>query len=242
MWYNLSMNVFVSVGIVILAMLIMASLQLVPGVFALLYHYTSGKHSTKRASTLSLFFIIGTEIISAFFFIAAIYISNTLFINDLDPHNNILTWASIGILIALSIASFFFYFRHPHGKDTELFIPRKIATNLNLRASKVESPSDAFALGVLSNIPEILFTLPLYIVTATEIIYMHTEYLADDFLTIVYILISTIPLLIVYYSFRTKHNLATIIRSRIHDKNFHRLCLSLSYATIAILMIFFRIV
>ena len=236
------MNVFVSVGIVILAMLIMGSLQLVPGVFALLYHYASGKYSTKKASTFGLFFIIGAEIISAFLFITSIYISNALFINDLDPHNNILTWISIGILIALSITSFFFYFRHSHSKDTELFVPRRIADNLNLRASRVKSPSDAFALGVVSNIPEMIFTLPLYIITATEIIYMHTEYIADDFLTIVYILISAIPLLIVYYSFRTKHNLATIMRSRIHNKTFHRLCLSLSYATIAVLMICFRIV
>lgn len=236
------MNVFVSVGIVILAMLIMASLQLVPGVFALFYHYASGKYSRKRASTLSLFFIIGAEIISAFLFIAAVYISYILFINDMDPHNNIVTWAFVGILIALSITSFFFYFRHPRSKDSELFIPRKYAKALILRTSKVKSQSDAFALGALCNIPEIIFTLPLYIITATEIIYMHNEYIADDLLTIIYILISTVPLILLYFSFHRHHNLADVIRTRIRDKTFHRLCLSLSYATIAILIICFRIV
>lgn len=236
------MNVFVSVGIVILAMLIMASLQLVPGVFALFYHYASGKYSRKKASTFSLFFIIGAEIISAFLFIAAVYISYILFINDLDPHNNVVAWAFVGIFIALSITSFFFYFRHPHDKDSELFIPRKYAKSLILRASKVKSQSDAFTLGALCNIPEIIFTLPLYIITATEIIYMHTEYIADDLLTVLYILISTVPLIILYISFHKNRNLSDVIRSRIRDKNFHRLCLGLSYATIAILIICFRIV
>ena len=86
----------------------------------------------------------------------------------MDPHNNIVTWAFVGVLIALSVASFFFYFRHPHSKDSELFLPRKYAKALILRTSKVKSQSDAFALGALCNIPEIIFTLPLYIITATE--------------------------------------------------------------------------
>ena len=236
------MSVFISVGIVIIAMLIMASLQLVPGVFALFYHYASGKYTKKRTSTLGLFFILGSEIIAAFFFISAIYIADVLFINDLSPHNNVLTWAFIGILIALSLISFLFYYRHPYSKDTELFIPRRFAKALNLRASRVKSPSDAFVLGALSNVPELVFTLPLYIITATEIIYMHTEYIADDLLTVLYILVSAIPLFIVYYSFRSHHNLADVMRARVHDKRFHRLCLSLSFITIAILIICFRIV
>lgn len=236
------MSVFISVGIVILAMLIMASLQLVSGVFALFYHYALGKFSKKQAATLSLFFILGSEIIAAFLFIAATFLSYVLFLNDLNPRNNILTWIFAGILIALSFASFFFYFRYPHSKDSRLFIPRKFAKTLYLRAAKVKSPSDAFTLGAFANIPELIFTLPLYIITATEIIYTHTEYFADDFLTILYILVPTIPLFILYYSFRSGRNLADIIKSRIRDKAFHRLCLGFSYLTIAILIICFRIV
>lgn len=236
------MSVFISVGIVILAMLIMASLQLVPGVFALFYHYASGKYTEQKVSRLALFYIIGVEIIAAFLFVAAFYLSYVLFINDLDPHNNILTWTFVGILIALALASFFFYFRSPRSKSSsELFIPRKFAASLDSYARKVKSPSDAFALGALANIPELIFTLPLYIITATEIMYMHTEYLADDFLTVLYIVISAIPLLISYYSFRSGHTLADIMRLRIRDKTFHRLCLSLSYLTIAVLIICFRI-
>ena len=236
------MSVFISVGIVLLAMLIMASLQLVPGVFALFSHYAIGRFSRSKASGLALWFILGSEIITVLFFIIAVYLSYVLFLNDLSPRNNIVTWIFIGILIALSIASFFFYFRHSNSKDTELFIPRRLAKSFNNRARRAKTPSDAFILGALSNIPELIFTMPLYIITATEIIYTHTEYIADDLLTVLYIIVSTIPLFIMYHSFHSKHNLADIIRSRIHDKTFHRFCLSFSYATIAILIICFRIV
>ena len=236
------MSVLASIGIVFLAMLIMVSLQLVPGVFALFFHYTTGKYSFQKASSLSLFFIIGTEIISAFFFISAFFISYSLFLNDLNPRNNIVTWIFVGILIALSIICLFFYYKHPYSKDTELFIPRRFAKALDRRARTVRNPSDAFVLGALSNVYELFITLPLYIITATEIMWMHSEYFADDFLTILYILVSAIPLINLYYSFRTNHNLANIQRSRVKNKLFHRITMSLSLLTIAVLIICFRIV
>ena len=235
------MNVFASIGIVILAMLIMASLQLVPGIFALFFHYTSGKYSSKKASSLSLYFILGSEIISAFLFISAFLISYILFLNDLNPRNNVLTWIFIGIFVALSVACFFFYYRSPRSKNTELFIPRKYARILNLRAKSVKTPSDAFVLGALSNTYELVITLPLYIVTATEIMYMHSEYFADDVMTILYIIISSIPLLCMYHSFRIGHNLAHIQRTRVKDKPFLRIIISFSFFTIALLIICFRI-
>lgn len=236
------MNVFASIGIVILAMIIMASLQLIPGIFILFFHYASGKYSFKKASSLSLFFILGTEITSALLFISSFFISYVLFLNDLNPRNNVLTWIFIGIFIALSIICFFFYYRSPNAKNTELFIPRKYAKTLNSRAKSAKTPSDAFTLGALSNVYELFITLPLYILTATEIMYMHKDYFADDIMTILYILISIIPLLCLYHSFRIGHNLAKIQRTRIKDKTFHRLILSFSFLTIAILIICFRIV
>lgn len=236
------MSVFASIGIVIIAMLIMASLQLVPGVFALFHHYALGKYSRRNASSLSLFFILGTEIISAFLFIASFFIASVIFLNDLNPRNNVITWIFVGIFAALSITSFFFYFRHPYSKDTVLFLPRRFALILNKRAHDVKTPSDAFILGALSNIYELVFTLPLYIITAAEIMYMHTEYIADNLLTILYILISAVPLLIMYFSFLSGKTLADIERSRVKDKTFHRFAISFGYFTIMILTIFFRIV
>lgn len=236
------MSVFSSIGIVLLAIIIMGSFQLVPGVFALFYHYASGRFSRDKTSTLSLFYIIGAEIMSAFLFIASFYISYLLFLQDLNPCNTILTWVYIGIFATLSVISLLFYYRHPHSRDTELFLPRTFAKNLRLRAQKVKTPSDAFALGALSNVYELFFTLPLYLLTATEIMYMHTEYIVDDLLTLLYIIATVIPLFVIYYSFQFNHNLAHIQKTRVKDKTFHRIIISVSYLTIALLLLCFRII
>ena len=72
--------------------------------------------------------------------------------------------------------------------------------------------------------------------------YMHTEYFADNTLTVLYILVSTIPLINTYHRFRIGQNLATVHRARVKDKAFYRFTISISFITIAILIICFRIV
>lgn len=231
------MTVFASLGIVILSMLIMSALQIVPGVFALFYHYTLGKHSKQKASILGLFFILGTEVISACLFLSSYYLVNLLFFSERRPENSFLIWLATGIIIALSISSFFFYFRK---KSTTTFLSRKHAKTLRHHCKTTNRPSDAFVLGALSNTCELAFTLPLYIVTAIEIMEMHTEYFADDLLTVLYILTPTVPLFIIYYKYHTHHNLADILKSRAKDKTFNRFILGFSYLTIAILILIFR--
>jgi len=233
------MSVFSSVGIIIIAMLIMASLQLVPGVFALFHHYTSGKYSKKRTSRLSLFFILGAEVISACLFLFSYYIAYFFFLDKPRPEHSVFAWFGIGVLIALSIASFFFYFRR--GKGTQLFIARSFAKALDESAKSAKTRSDAFTLGAVSSTCEILFTLPLYIITAIEIIELSSENFTSDILTIIYILTSAIPLFITYYLFHSGRNLADIERTRVKDKTFTRLLIGFSYLIIAILIIHFKI-
>ena len=53
------MSFFISVIILVLAMLIQVSMQLTPGTFALFYHYALGKNSRTKADNLSLYFTLG---------------------------------------------------------------------------------------------------------------------------------------------------------------------------------------
>lgn len=231
------MSVFASLGIVILSMLIMSSLQIVPGVFALFYHYALGKHSRQKASVLGLFFILGTEVISACLFISSYYMVNSLFLGELRPEKSFLVWFAFGITIALAVSCAFFYYRRG---TTKTFLSRKYAKALFQYAKNTKKPSDAFMLGALSNTCELIFTLPLYLITSIEIMETHAEYVADDLLTILYILTPTIPLFIIYYKYHNHHNLADILKARAKDKVFNRFILSFSYLTIAILILFFR--
>ena len=231
------MSVFASLGIVILSMLIMASLQIVPGVFALFYHYALGKYSRQKASTLGLFFILGTEVISACLFLSSYYLVYVFFLYFSRPEESYFVWLIAGIFLALAISCFFYYYRK---NSTTTFLSRNYAKTLRHHARKVNKPSDAFVLGALSNTCELVFTLPLYIITAIEIMEMHTQYTADDLLTVLYIITPTIPLFFIYYKYHTHHNLADILRSRAKDRIFTKFILGFSYLTIAILILYFR--
>ena len=233
------MSFFVSLGIVFLAMLIMASLQLQPGVFALFYHYALGKYSRKKASDITLFFILGAETASACLFLCSYFIANLFFFYQFRPETSFFAWILVGILVALAILSFVCYFRP--GPGTRLFISRKCAKSLNTHAKKSQSRSDAFTLGALSSIHELPFTLPLFIITSIEIIEMTVEFFPSHLLTLLYIIIPTIPLFIIRWKFQLGYNLADIERSRTKDKIFIRFILGFSYLAISILFIYFRI-
>ena len=233
------MSFFVSLGIIILAMLIMASLQLQPGVFALFYHYASGKYSKRKASDLTLFFILGAEIAAACLFLCSYYIANLFFFCQFRPEASFFAWVIAGILVALAIISLTYYFRP--GPGTKLFISRKCAKNLDTHTRTAKSRSDALILGAFSGICELPFTLPLYLITSIEIIEMTVEFFPSHLLTLLYIIVPSLPLLIIRWRFQAGRNLADIERSRVKDKNFIRIILSLSYLAIAVLFIYFRI-
>ena len=230
------MSVLAPLGILIISMLIMAFLSLTPGVFALLNHYAYGKYSRKKAEHLTFFFILGAETTSSCLFLS-VYIIVSLFISN-SAHLNLITWLLIGIIISLSFISLFFYYRP--GRGTRLFISRRVAKSIDQHARAIKTRSDAFTLGALSGAPELLFTLPLYIITSAEILHMSSTRPSSVLLTILYILAPTIPLFIMRWQFHRGRNLADITRSRIRDKNFIRFILTLSYALIATLIICLR--
>ena len=216
----------------------MTFLSLSHGVFAIFNHYAYGKYSRKKAETLTFYYILGTETVSSCIFLS-VYLLVALVVADL-PHlgANILTWILTGITIALALISFFFYFRP--GPGTQLFIPRRIAKSLTQHAKAVKTRSDAFTLGALANTPELIFTLPLYIITSAEILRMSIAHPSSPLLTIIYIVVPTIPLFIERWRFHLGHNLAESARTRVHNKNFTRFFLCLNYLLISILIITFR--
>ena len=229
------MSFFTSLGIVIIAMLILAFLQLQPGVFALFCHYAAGKFSKKRASLLTTFFILGTETVAAFLFICALLLANVFYFYTYHPEGSFVTWILAGILVALALISFMGYFRR--GSGTKLFIPRKCADSLEFYASKADSPSDAFTLGALSGILELPFTLPLFLVAAIPTTQLSFAFAPAMVLAFLLILAPTLPLFAIRLKFHSGYNLADIIRSRVRDKNFTRFILCLGYAVISILFI-----
>lgn len=235
--YNWSMSAFLSVIIILVAMVIQAFLELTPGVFAVFYHHALGKTNTKKADDASLSFILGTEIFTAIVFLI-IYIIISFIAADKITDNNVYIAIIAGIFITEAVIAFFFYFKRNSKKkeqSTKLFLPRIIAKNLIIHAEKAKNRSDTIILGIITSALELFFTLPLYIIISTEILDLNPRY---GFVYIIaYIIIATLPLFAIRTAFRTDHNLAEIQRFRVRKKFTIRLILSISYLFIATLII-----
>ena len=233
------MSSFTSLGIIILATLIPCFLQFRPAIFSLFYHYASGKFSIAKLKDFCFFYFLGILTFGAIIFVLINLFLTFLAQTNLNFKNGIFVWATVGILIALAIISFLFYFRK--GSGTELFISRSLASKYITQARSIKKPSDAFIFGFFSNLPELLFTLPLYIIAFIEIDYLSDTSFMRAASILFYTLITALPMLIIYISYQLGYNLADITKSRTRNKTFFRIFLGISYLALAIFLIVFRI-
>lgn len=229
------MSVLTSVGILLLSMLIMAFLQLLPGIFSLLIHYTNGKFSKNKASDLGTFFILGVETAIVLFFLAiySILASSPAIAQILD--SELFAWIMFSIFVALGCFAFFFYFRS--GPGTKLFISRKLAHRYHHKAETVKTRSDAFVLGLSASVSELAFSLPLYLITATVIMRTFPNSAERAGLIILFILVAVLPLLILHSAATTGRTLADFTRFRFKNKTFFRCFIALFYFLLAFLVI-----
>lgn len=237
--YNLSMNIFTSLGIVILIMFILAFLQFIPGLFLLFEHYTYGQLSRKKASKISFFFIFGVCASVALLFLFIYFVLASSHLYNIVNHS-ILAWIFSGIFIASSLIMFIGYFRR--GSGTELFLPRQFVHKYTELASHSLTPVEAFFLGFTSTIPELIFTIPLFIYMTFELSIFEENILPKIILIVAVILSSIVPLLAIQGLFNHHHNLALIQRFRVKNKAFLRWFLGLLYLLIATIIIAFRII
>jgi len=214
-------------------MLIVTLLQLVPGIFLIFRHTTAGKFSKNKTSDLATFFILGTETAIALILLSLYFIFSTP-IFSLSLNHQIFAYIIAGILIALGLFFLFFYFKK--GSGTRLFISRRLANTYIRRAKSANSRSDAFLLGMSSILPELIFTLPLYLLSVLEIPQIATDSPTRAFLIILFAIITIAPI-IMLHGFARTHNSADFIKFRFKNKNFCRIFIPLLYFLIAILII-----
>lgn len=215
-------------------MLIQGFLQLTPGVFSIFYHHTLGKTTAKKADDQSLSFILGTEIATAAFFLI-VYFFVTFFAAEKALLNQTFLWVMTGIFAIEAIFTFFIYFR-PGKKNkntTKLFIHRHLAESFVYRANNNKNRTDTILLGFLSTATELIFTLPLFIISSVQILNLSPRF--NFVFIIAYIIIATIPLFTIRTLYRTGHNLAEIEKLRIKRKFLFRIVIAASYVGLAIL-------
>ena len=229
------MSVFTSLGIVLLSMLIQGFLQTSPGVFAVFYHHALAKTTFKKADDRSLSFVLGVEIATAIIFLT-IYFIITFFATGDALEHPIFIGIMSGILILEALFMGFFYFRtgKKFKKSTALFLSRNLAKNFLFKAEHTKHRTDAIMLGISTTIIELLFTLPLFILSSISILNLSPRF--GFVFIIAYIIIATLPLFTIRTLFRTHRNLAEIQRFRVKNKLFFRLVLAASYLILAIIV------
>ena len=216
-------------------MLLMASFQLLPGIFLILRHHVASRFSKPKASDLALFFIFGAETAFVFFFLSFYAILNAL--SFLSPFfaSTVFLYALAGVMLALSILSFCFYYRRSPG--SKLFISRRRVSQYHIRIKNIKSRSDAFSLGFVSPVFEFIFTFPLFILASFEIMQLGETPVSRAALTILFVLSAILPLVILHFLFGTSHNLSDLLKFRFKNKSFFRFLIALLYFLIAILII-----
>lgn len=230
------MNSFTPVIILILVVLIQVLMRLSPNVFAIFWHSAIAKKTVKKAERFGLYYILGTETITTL----ALFGSLTTFTLIFASHtfiSKIFLWVLFGILIALSITFFFFYFKR---KSTRLFISRRTASYFTKKAESIKTRRSAYTLGLLTSLCELPFTFPLYILAGlTSIIKTDssiTPSLPNAAILVTYIVISALPLLMIYSHFHSGHTLADYQRLQEKTKFLTRIVVSVVFLALAMLI------
>ncbi len=217
--------------ILITSMVISVFLQLSSGIFLIFYHSALARTSRKKADDMSLYFILGVEFSTALVFFAVFLVVSLLLNYQLLPLD-ITRFVLAGIFGALSVSCFFFYFRRQKPKTTELFIPRKVARSLAVRAKSVKKRSDVFLLGFSAPVFELIFTVPLFFVLSLES--LTSLPLASSAVLILYILFSIIPLFSIRNLYKIGRNTAEIERVRVKNVMLVRLVLTVCFLVMTI--------
>lgn len=228
------MEMIIPFSEVFLAAVIHATLQLSLGALLLLYHASLGKHVRKKTRFLVDSYISGMGMLVFLGVAATIFILDRYFEKPLYIEELIIV---VGMLVALAIAAWFFYYRR--GKSTELWLPRSIARFIDKRAKTTNSNTEAFSLGVLTSLAEMPFTIVLFVVAANSILVL--PHLYQILAVAMYTVITIIPPVALRLAIRKGQTVVDIQRWRVKHKMFFRLLTGIGFLALGFFLFTFEV-
>lgn len=228
------MDMLIPFSEVFLAALIHALLQLQLGALLLLYHASLGRHVKKKTRHLVSSYIFGTATlifmaVATTCFILDRYFGKALYVEEVA--------IVIGMLLALAIATWVFYYRR--GKSTELWLPRVVARFIDRRAKETNSNTEAFSLGVLTSLAEMPFTLVLFLVAANST--MKLSGAMQILAILIYTAVAILPLVIARIAIRKGQTVVDIQRWRVKHKNFMRVLAGAGFMILGFFLFAFEV-
>ena len=226
--------IFSALGVIILAAVAHASLQMNLGSLLLLYHESLGKHIKKRTK-----FLVSNYIFGVFFLIIMSLAATTYFIYLMFDGrlSTICLAVLVGALVALTLCIWLFYYRS--GRSTELWLPKPIARYITRRAKQTDSNIEAFALGLLASFAEMPFVIVLFLVAADSLLKLSAWLQITMFF--LYTIIAILPLLFLRIAVRHGKTVVEIQKWRLRNKNFLKILSGTLFVTLAVFLIAFRI-
>lgn len=228
------MEMVVPYGEVFLAAVIHSTLQLELGALLLLYHASIGKHVRKKTKYLVSNYITGIGSLVFLSLAAIAFIFDRYFGEALYPEELMII---IGMLVALAIAAWFFYYRR--GRSTELWLPRSVARFIDRRAKATNSNTEAYALGLLTSLAEMPFTLVLFVVAANSLLKLPP--LHQLIALVLYTVIAILPSIVMRLAIRKGQTVVDIQRWRVKHKTFFRLLTGAGFLVLAFFLFTFEV-
>lgn len=206
-----------SFAIIIFAALIHASFQLSVSVLTLLSGHSLGRKTAHR-KVLQLMnsFITGIFVLTALLVSTAVYYLS-LFINHSQSAEQLIAAIVCGLLAGLGIATWAFYYRR--GAGTALWLPRSLAHYLNGRTKATKNSAEAFGLGMVSVIAELVFIAAPILSAALAIVMLPTMWWQLAGIA-VYTILSLISVVIVFVMVGGGHRISTLQAWREKNKRF----------------------
>lgn len=206
-----TLQAFIIIGV---AGLIHASFQLSVSVMSLLSSHTLGKkHSQKVLRKMVSRFVFGAFLMT-FLLVSSFTLGVHLFFNNGVPP---LFWAGTsGLLMGLGISVWLLYYRP--GPSTELWLPRGMAQYLIDRIKATKKSSEAFSLGLVSIVAEILFIVGSLLTTALLLVEQPPQWQATGL--VLYTFVASLPLMIIAALIAGGHSVGSIQKWRERNKRF----------------------
>ena len=208
------MDTFSSLVIITLAALIHASFQLSVSMLTLLSSHTVGakaKHSKLVHLTGS--FGAGVTVMTLLLVSSTAFIFERLF-PIATPQ---IIWAIVcGAMVGLAFSVWSMYYRR--GDGTSLWLPRGLARYLTARTKATKIGGEAFGLGIMSVMAELVFIATPIIVAALTLIRLPFSYQLAGLA--LYIGVSMASLVIVWILIGSGHRISVVQRWRESNKRF----------------------
>ena len=229
------LTIFSAIGVIVLAALAHATLQMNLGSLLLLYHESLGKHIKKRTKFLvsnyifGVFFLVLTSLAATAYFVFLFFGANL---------STICLVVLAVVLVALTLCIWLFYYRT--GRSTELWLPKPVAQYIMKRAKQTDSNIEAFALGLLASFAEAPFFIVLMLITADSLLKLSMP--LQIAMLILYTVIALLPLVILRLAVRHGKTVVEIQKWRLNNKNFLKALSGTLFITLAIFLLAFRII